>query len=49
MWENIPNYTTQTIRNSQFEYFENGLLKKITVADELGKMVEVTEFKIEYY
>ena len=49
MWENIPNYTTQTIRNSQFEYFENGLLKKITVTDELGKMLEVTEFKIEYY
>ena len=49
MWNYIPTYLTQKIRKSNFEYFENGLLKKITVTDEFGKMVEVTEFKIEYY
>jgi hypothetical protein len=49
MWDNIPSYSNQTIRKSRYEYFDNGLLKKITVTDEKGSLVEVTEFKLEYF
>ncbi|MEZ4777580.1 MAG: hypothetical protein R3D00_30675 [Bacteroidia bacterium] len=31
-----------------YEYFENGLLKKVTTKDENDKIVEITEFKINH-
>ena len=39
----------KTIRISTYEYFENGLLKKVINKNENGKIIEVIEFKIEYY
>ena len=49
LWDNIPAYSTQTIRKSHLEYDENGLLLKISVSDETGRLLEVTENKVEYY
>nr|MBK9653668.1 hypothetical protein [Bacteroidota bacterium] len=40
---------TKTVRINTYEYFANGLLKKIIGKNENGKLIDVVEFKIEYY
>jgi hypothetical protein len=39
----------KTIRISTYEYFDSGLLKKVTTKDENGKITNVIEFKIEHF
>ena len=49
IWETKPSYSTKTIRKSKYEYFDNGLLKRITITDDQDRIIEVTENKLEYY
>ena len=49
MWDNIPSQTSKNIRKSKYEYFGNGLLKRITITDEQDRIIEVTENKLEYF
>lgn len=47
--DNFPSFSSQTIRKSSFDYYRNGILKKISITDEFGKLLETTEVKLEHY
>lgn len=40
---------TKTVRINSYEYFDNGIQKKVITKDENGKVINVVEHKIEYY